>query len=684
MVYRPDVDEQLCFVLIPFREHFPDYFRGILAPAAAAAGLLARKADDIYGTAPIIRDIWESIWKAKLVIADVTGRNPNVNYELGICHALGVPTILITQTLDDVPFDYKHRRCIRYDTEELDWQDKLRKSVTLTIRAVLDGSAISDELTWPYDTDLMRRTDQGGPFVRATDAREELTKGISHAREAIAMAYGFHGASLSIASQFEAPRSGRSGPAIAGAFSSPNPLVQRGLEEVRSVIREAANELGDGTKTAALLFCDLVLSGFRALQAGAILRDLVHEMDVAVEAAVEALHSGSFPAVEKTIPGVALTAALGDDLVGKIAVEAIRGAGPDGVTYLERSNDLETRLTIRPGMYFERGFLSPKFITDVARQAAVLTDAYILICSLPLTSMRSLLPILEQIARAGASLLVMADNVEGEALATLAVNVERGTLASVAVRAPGFQNRLELLEDIAIWTGGTVVSDSVQLEALRLTQLGRAGRVEITKDSTWITDPKNNKELVSSRATGLRQQISVTPNDRDREALQERLAKLTAAVSVIRVGGASAVDRDDRIHRTESALHAIRSARASGVVVGAGCALWRAGRTTRDSAGSRGGKIVDDAMTAPLLVQLRNSNQDLEEIMRDLSQARPNTGFNAARLQLSDLAEDGVLDPAQFAIRGLQIAFSHARNVLQTGAFDISAASPSSPNIQSV
>jgi hypothetical protein len=271
MVYRPNIDHEACFVLMPFSSLHFEYFEAILAPAAGDAGLKAIKADDIYGTAPIMSDIWNSIWAARVVIADVTDKNPNVNYELGLCHALGVPTIVITQNLADVPFDYRHLRCIVYDTKRARWQDTLKFALVKTLKAVLDGSNLSSELPWPYDTAALQASTVSSPFVSADAAREMIERGIEQGRDTIASAFGPHGTAVSVSSTFGSQSSQRSGAAIAGALSSANPIVQTGLDELMAVAREVEAELRDGSKVAIILFAQMVLGGFSSLRDGILL-----------------------------------------------------------------------------------------------------------------------------------------------------------------------------------------------------------------------------------------------------------------------------------------------------------------------------------------------------------------------------------------------------------------------------
>jgi len=658
---------------MPFSNRHNSYFSAILAPAAESAGLRAIKADQIYGTGAIIRDIWHSIWSAQIVIADVTGKNPNVNYELGLCHALGIPTILISQDIGDVPFDYRHRRCILYDTQAVDWQKKLESDVREKIKAVLAGNAGADELQWPYDTRRLMHSDSSGPFVPSEAAREPVLRGIDQAQEAISMALGPHGTSVLTSSKTFGGRLSRSGVAIAAALSSVDPLVQLGLNQVRELTREVSAELGDGTKSAALVFCEMVKGGYKALKEGILLRDLITEMDVAVERSVGYLARTSESPDEARTQGVALAAALGNTLDAHVAIAAVRDAGANGVVYLEDSPTLTTDRLVREGMHFNRGFISSRFITDEPRQQGLLTDTHILLCSFKLTTMFQILPILEQVAQARHSVLVVADDVEGEALATLEVNNMKGTLSSVAVKAPGFGPAKEaILEDIAVATGGTVFSHPSLLQGAQLSQLGFAESIEVSKDNTWLMRPRRDANLVESRAAGIRQQISVAGAEFEAEKLRERLASLVGATVVIRVGGVSESDRSERKTRILAAIQSVRATSSQGVVWGGGNSLWRSQLELTRSSQTTGERIISDALATPLKAQVSNSRVPFPEIAQELNEtADGEAGFDATRRQITNLKAGQVFDATRIVTRGVQIAFSHARNVLQTGAWEI-------------
>jgi chaperonin GroEL len=662
---------------MPFKEPHLEYFAGIIQPAARDAGLTAVKADDIYGTAPIIQDVWNQIWKARAVIADVTDRNPNVNYELGICHALGVPTVLITQNLADVPFDYRHIRCIVYDTKRVNWQQKLGIAITGTLKSLLAGFEVYEDLRWPYDTQVLQAMRRVSSLVPAEEGTASVIKGARLVRDACATALGPHGTNVSVSSAFGPTRFDRSGVVIAGATASSDPLQRIGIEHANRLAQEMNAAAGDGSKTAILIFQELVEEGHKALLAGAVPRDLIHEMDGSVETAVGVIQGKSRAPSSADVASAARTAAAGDVQVGTIIAHALADTGPDGIVSLTEGSDATTTVDIREGIYFDRGFLSARFITDEGRQVAELSNACVLIYDWKLASMTQLLPILEQVLKTNVPLLIIAENVEGEALETLALNKERGTLRCVAVRAPRFgDNRQLMLEDIAVATGGTVISHfSGSPESVRLSQLGRAKHVEVTKDGCWITGGGGDRQAVDARAAGIRQQILLGKGDYDVQSLQERLATLVGKVCAIRVGGASSLDRAERMYKMKSALHSAREALDSGVVLGGGATLFAATRTL--TTGSDAAKTVATALQAPLRQQIANARQDERETLAQIvASSTGSVGFNADSRKVEDLEQAGILDPANMCIRAVQLAFVHARAILQTGAWDLTERTP--------
>lgn len=500
-----------------------------------------------------------------------------------------------------------------------------------------------------------------------------VIKGARLVRDACATALGPHGTNVSVSAAFGDARFDRSGVVIAGATTSYDPLQEKGIEHARRLAQEMKAAAGDGSKTAILLFQEMVETGQKLLESGVVLRDLIHEMDASVESAVRRIESMSRPPKGKDIASVARTAAAGDIQIGQIIAEALEKAGPDGVVFLAESGQALTFVDVREGIYFDRGFLSTRFITNETRQTAELSNAFVLIYDSKISSMKSLLPLLEQIAKMGSPLLVIAEDVEGEALETLALNKERGTLHCVAVRAPmTAENRQFMLEDIAVATGGTVVSHfSVSLESVHLSQLGRAKRVEVTRDSCWITGGAGAPQLVESRAAGIRQQIAIERSDYDVDRLQERLARLVGRVCAIRVGGASSLDRAERMYKMESAMHSARTAIISGVVPGGGVALFRARQEL--ARGSEASKAVAQSLEVPMRQQIVNARQNEREIFAQIDASSDNAvGFNAESRQVADLDAAGILDANKMCTGAIQLAFVHARAILQTGVWDLS------------
>jgi chaperonin GroEL len=376
--------------------------------------------------------------------------------------------------------------------------------------------------------------------------------------------------------------------------------------------------------------------------------------------------------VSKDIGAVAKTAAGGDSEIGRTIEEALSKTGPDGIISLLETSEPGTSVDIREGIYLDRGFLSSRFITDESRQIAELSEAYILIYDSKISSMAELLPLLERVAKASVALLILAQDVEGEALETLALNKEGGVLKCVSVRAPILQGVGQvLLEDIAVATGGTVISrSSSRLENVTLRQLGRARRIEASKDSCWISGGHGDSKLIQSRAAALRQQIELERSDYDIEKLQLRLAMLVGKICAIRVGGASALDRAERMYKMQTAVHSGRAAVSSGVVPGGGTALIRAAR--RLAGDSSAAKVVAQSLEAPLKQQIANARVSEDQVLKEIwALDEDKFGFDAESRRTVDLQQNGVLDATKFCTTALELAFVHARAVLQTGVWDL-------------
>jgi chaperonin GroEL len=638
------------------------------------------KADEIYGTGPIIQDIWKQIWAATVVIADVTGKNPNVNYELGICHTLGVPTVIITQSMDDVPFDYRHRRCIQYSTDGSTWQRDLKKSITATLKQVLAGEDLSPELGWPYDTSPLRQGPETGPLTPASDARDIVVHGVRLVRDAVAYAFGPRGGHVSSSTGQDELRSYKKGMDIAGLIHSSQKLESTGINEARQVAAEMRNSVGDGSKTAVLLFHKMVDGGSVALKRNHPRADVLRGMERAVEAAVSAVRGGSKPLTGDTVMHVARTAAGGNSMIAALVVEAYRKAGHDGLIVVERSTQTESTLDFQEGMQFDRGRIDAPSISPAEAQEWVLDNAYILTYGSKISSMRDLLPLLEQIAMVKRPLLIIADDVEGEALATIVVNRQRGTLDCLAVKAPGFGDRRSaLLQDIAVLTGGVAItySSGRRLENVTLQDLGQARKVIVTKESTTILGGAGEAKL-RDHVAGIRQALSRASVQFDVEKLRERLAKLSGAIAAIRIGGISPQEIGDRAYAAESSMYSVQRTVEEGAVLGGGLSLLRAKSAVSKLSFKRSGEVggvnvIADALEEPLRQLAINSRLDPHDVAKRVKRAnKPRTGLNSETGKLQDLGSAGILDPAATVTHAIQLAFSHARVLLETEAWDSS------------
>lgn len=671
MVYRPSTDPTLCFVLMPFRAPFNDYYTEIIRPAAKDAGLSALRSDEIYGTKPVIRDIWEQVWKARAVVADVTTRNPNFNYELGICHTLGVPTVLITQRMEDVPFDYQHRRCIVYDTTKPHWDDKLRHDISETLKTVLAEPVEIEELRWPYDTHAIRSKLQPTSLWSSADAIDVVISGARRVTSTIGTSFGPNGALVSVTDALGEQRQVKDAASIAAVVRSGDPLESSGIKHIQALVREMHASVGDYAKTAALVYERLLVGGREAQKGGADLATTVGEINATVELAVAALRKRALPATDlHVIEKVAHTAACGDTATAKIIAEAFKRAGKDGIIYTELSSSDETQLETVEGMYFDRGYVDEGFVTDESTGTCKLSDCYILVYERKITSMKDLLPLLEQVARAAQSILVIAEDVEGEALSTLLVNKQRGTLQCAAVKAPGFGDRRRaMLEDIATSTGARAitVASGFALENIGVGDLGRAREVVITKSDTSIRGGAGRSEAITQRVRGLRNAVERETNDMEREKLQERLARLSGAAVAIRVGGPTRTEALYRRYRVVSAMHSARMAVETGCTEGGGAALHeiRVALEDRASGVSPGRTVVCDALDAPLQQLLATTSPEAG------LKLETGQGFDVRKRQLVNMYEGGIVDPVGSLCKAVEIASVYATTMLQTGAWDL-------------
>jgi chaperonin GroEL len=679
MVYRPNVDTHLAFVLMPFKPPFDSYYEGILKPAAKMAGLEARRADEIYGTGPIIQDIWKQIWGAAVVIADVTGKNPNVNYELGICHTLGVPTVIITQSFDDVPFDYRHRRCIEYDTEGVDWQRVLKKNIVATLKHVLAGEDITPELGWPYDTAAPQKNQKDGTLVPANDARGAVIRGVRIVRDAIAYAFGPQGTHVSMRTADGQQKYYKRGTAIASSIRSADRLEEVGILHASDLAREMRDRFGDGSKTATLMFAKMLDLANHDLDLNHPRSEILKGMERATEAVVSAIRGQSTPATQEILIHVARTAAGGDPRIGAVVVEAFKKAGRDGLIGISSSNNGDISLEAQEGMYFDRGYIDSAMISSTEQQECVLENAYILVYDQKISSIRDLMHLLEEIVKSARPLLIIADDVEGEALATISLNRKRGTLNCLAVRAPGYADtRRALLEDIAVLTGATEISlfrSGRTLASVTLRDLGQARKITVTRDSTSIIGGAGESAL-HSRVEALREELARTTNPYAVEKLRERLAKLSGAIVSIRIGSVSGQSQSDATYHAESAMHSVQKAIEEGSVLGGGLTLLRASAALSQLSFKKAGEvagvdIVARALEEPAKQLLVNGKVEPESALEKIKKLRaPKVGFNAQAGKLQDLSVAGVWDPVATVTCAVRLAYAHAKTILETGAWD--------------
>jgi chaperonin GroEL len=693
VVYRPNVDSQRCFVLLPLRTPFIGYFDKIIKPAALAAGLTAVKADDIYGTRAVIRDIWELIWTCRVAIAIVTGQNANVNYELGICHTLGVPTVLVTEKQEDVPFDYRHRRYVHYTPVEAGWEQKLFEDLRNTLRAVLATTRPEEELKWPYDTFDLHAQRRTGPLVPAADSLELVVRGTQIVQHGIAPAFGPQGRLVSVTlPPQETQSSFRRGYKILQGLKGGDPLETQGIEQMRKLASEVFGSVGDSTKTSLFLSCGMIEAGAKALRDGSVPKSLVNGMQTAVEVAVSHILTQAKSPDAQQLKAISQTAAGSDPTAAMVVVQALKRAGSDGVVEVVDGVGAEIALETQEGMQFDQGFLSQAFITDTERQECVLEDCYLLMYEGQVGSMRALLPILEQVAKRAKPLLVIASDLAQEALATLIVNKERGTLYCAAVKAPGHgDRRSSLLEDMAVLTGGRAFLQERMrpLEDVTLGELGRAKKVIVTRTNTTIIGGAGTPTEVTSRIQGLRRQIATVSSPYDNAKLRERLAKLVGAIALIKSGGHTELERTDSRYRLESALFSAQSAMASGYVVGGGVCYFRAkGQVDKlvsaNDSERHGIAAVSKSLEIPLRQLIENSSvHNKSKLLTDIGTASPDSvGFNAETEKIEDLAEAGVLDSAMALKQALVLAFAYARGILTTGAWDSASSASSAPQAE--
>jgi chaperonin GroEL len=513
-------------------------------------------------------------------------------------------------------------------------------------------------------------------IVYSEASRQAILRGVNQLADAVKVTLGPKGRNVVLEKKFGGPTITKDGVTVAKEIELKDPLENMGAQMVREVASKTSDVAGDGTTTATILAQSIYREGVKAVAAGANPMALKRGIDKAVELATEEVKKLSKPVSGDMIAQVGTISANSDKTIGNIIADAMKKVGKDGVITVEESKTMVTELDTVEGMQFDRGYLSPYFVSDAERMEAVLEDPYILIHEKKISNMKDLLPLLEQIARSGKPLLIIAEEVEGEALATLVVNKLRGTLNACAVKAPGFGDRRKaMLEDIGILTGGKPIMEDigVKLEGVRLEDLGRAKRVTVDKDNTTIVDGAGNPKAIEGRIKQLRSQIDETTSDYDREKLQERLAKLAGGVAVIKVGAATETEMKEKKARVEDALHATRAAVEEGIVPGGGVALLRAAKALAtfkvDGDEQIGVTIVKRACEEPLRQIVSNSGTEGAIVVDKVREnANNNFGYNAATDTYEDLVAAGVIDPTKVTRSALQHAASIAGLMLTTEA----------------
>jgi len=506
-------------------------------------------------------------------------------------------------------------------------------------------------------------------IVYADNSRQAILRGVNQLADAVKVTLGPKGRNVVLEKKFGGPTITKDGVTVAKEIELRDPLENMGAQMVREVASKTSDVAGDGTTTATVLAQIIFREGVKAVTSGVNPMAMKRGIDKAVAMAVEAIQKLSKPVSGDMIAQVGTISANSDLTIGNIIAEAMKKVGKDGVITVEEAKTMVTELVTVEGMQFDRGYLSPYFVTDPERMEVVLEDPYILIHEKKIGSMKDILPLLEQIARSGHPLLIIAEEVEGEALATLVVNRLRGTLSVCAVKAPGFGDRRKaLLEDIAIVTAGKSLAEEtgVKLESVKLEDLGRAKRVTVDKDTTTIIDGAGETNAIQGRIKQLRAHIEETTSDYDREKLQERLAKLAGGVAIIKVGAATETEMKEKKARVEDALHATRAAVEEGIVAGGGVALLCAAKSVREHklAGDEqiGLNIVVRACEEPLRQIVLNSGLEGAVVVEKVREnSDPHFGFNAATGKYEDLIAAGVIDPAKVTRTALQNAASSLR-----------------------
>ena len=509
------------------------------------------------------------------------------------------------------------------------------------------------------------------------EARRGLEAGVDKLADAVKVTLGPKGRNVVIGKKFGAPTITNDGVSIAREIELEDPFENMGAQLVKEVATKTNDVAGDGTTTATVLAQALIKEGLRNVAAGANPAGLKRGIEKAVKAAVDSIAKQSQPVADKSQIAQVATISAADASIGEVIADAIDKVGKDGTVTVEESNTFGIELELTEGMQFDKGYLSPYFVTDPERQESVLEDAFILLTSQKISAVHDLVPVLEKIMQSGRALLIVAEDVEGEALATLVVNKIRGTFTSVAVKAPGFgERRKAMLQDMAVLTGATVISEEIglKLDTATVDLLGRARRIVVTKDATTIVDGGGSSADVAGRVAQIKREIDDTDSDWDREKLQERLAKLAGGVAVVKVGAATEIELKEKKHRIEDALSATRAAIDEGIVAGGGTALVRARKSVEKLAATlvgdeaTGARIVASSLESPLRHIAANAGFEGAVMVREVAAAKGSIGLNALTGELEDLVKAGVIDPAKVTRSALQNAASIAALLLTTEA----------------
>ena len=516
-------------------------------------------------------------------------------------------------------------------------------------------------------------------IVYHEEARQGILRGVNQLATAVRVTLGPKGRNVVLEKKFGSPVVTKDGVTVAKEIELEDAIENLGAKMVREVASKTSDVAGDGTTTATVLAQSIYREGLRNLAAGSNPMELKRGIDTAVEAIVGEIQKNSKPVRGKMIGQVGTISANGDDTIGSIIAEAMEKVGKDGVIQVEEARTLETTLDIAEGMQFDRGYLSPYFVTDPERMECVLEDCLILVHEKKISNMKDLLPVLEKVAQSGKPLVIVAEDIEGEALATLVVNKLRGTLKAVAIKAPGFGDRRKaMMEDIAILTGGKAIFEDlgIKLENLQMQDLGKAKKIIITKEDTTIVEGSGKRSDIEGRIKQIRTQVEETTSDYDREKLQERLAKLVGGVALIKVGAATETEMKEKKARVEDAMHATKAAAEEGIVPGGGVALLRASKVLKKLQKDErlgddvriGVGIVGRAVEEPMRWIAQNAGEEGSIVVNKVKELESAQGYNAAKNKYENLVNSGVIDPTKVVRYALQNAASIAGLMLTTEA----------------